>query len=95
MVYYDKKKKRWQLGTAPIDKNRKIESPPKPVPIPEGATHTPWIDLNSDQCQFALDGFFDGPTNRFPCCGLPVIGGNGLGRRLCEYHKNVAEHGVR
>ncbi len=94
MVYYDKKKRKYILGNPPINKNITIESPPSKVPIPDGATHTPWIDLKKGQCQFALDGFFDGPSNNFPCCGLEVLGDQGLGKRFCEYHKFVAEYGV-
>lgn len=94
MVFYDKKKKRWILGTAPIDKTKKIMSPPMEVPIPEGATKQPWNELEIDQCQFHLDTFWDGPSNSFPCCGLPVSGGHELGRRFCEYHKNVSMFGV-
>lgn len=95
MVYYDKKKRRYFLGTPPIDKNIRIEAPPKDVPIPNNVTNQPWNELTESQCQFALDGFFDGPSNTFPCCGLPTVGGSGLGRRFCEYHKNIAENGVK
>jgi len=95
MVYYSKKEKRYKLGTAPVNTNIVIDSPPKEVPIPDGATHQSWIDLNPDQCQYHLDGFFDGPSNLFPCCGLPVAGGKGRGRRFCEYHEEVSKFGVR
>lgn len=94
MVYFDKKKRKYFLGNPPIDKEIKIEAPPRPVPIPENATFQPWGELKENQCQFALDGFFDGPSNDFPCCGKETFGGKGLGRRFCEYHKHVAEFGV-
>lgn len=93
MVYTDKKK-RWHLGSPPLNKNIKIQSPPKEVPVPEGVLGISWDDLDSNQCQWALDGFWDGPSNTFPCCGLPV-NGNGLGRRFCDYHKKIAQVGVR
>jgi hypothetical protein len=95
MVYFDKKKRKYFLGNPPIDKNIKIESPPKFVPVPKGATWQPWNELKETQCQFALDGFFDGPSNDFACCGKDTVGGKGLGRRFCEFHKTVAEHGVK
>lgn len=94
MVYFDKKKRKFYLGNPPVDKNIKIESPPNEVPVPEGATFQKWVDLEYNQCQFALDSFFDGPTNQFPCCGKSVVGGNGLGRRFCEFHVDVAKNGV-
>lgn len=95
MVYFDKKKRKYILGNPPVDKNIKIEAPPKFVPVPENATFQPWNELKENQCQFALDGFFDGPSNDFPCCGQPTVGGKGLGRRFCEYHRDVAENGVK
>lgn len=94
MVYYDRKKKRWLLGTAPINRKRKIVSPPKKVPVPEEAKKIPWIDLKPNECQYHLDGFWDEPSNAFPCCGLPVAGGRGRGRRFCEYHKEISEVGI-
>lgn len=95
MVYFDKKKKKWALSQPPINKNVIIESPPKFVPVPEGATFEKWNELKENQCQFALDDFFDGPSNDFPCCGKKTVGGKGLGRRFCKYHKSVAEFGVK
>lgn len=94
MVYYNKKEKRYKLGNAPVNKNIIVDSPPKKVPVPIGATYEKWVDLNPDQCQFHLDDFFDGPSNLFPCCGLPVAGGKGRGRRFCEYHEKVSKVGV-
>lgn len=95
MIYFDKKKRKYFLGNPPIDKTIKIESPPKFVPIPEDALWKPWNELKENQCQFALDDFFDGPSNTFLCCGKDIVGGVGLGRRFCEYHRNIAEHGVK
>lgn len=89
MVYKDNKK-RWRLGSPPVRKNTKIQSPPEYVPPPSGALFMPWDELKSNQCQWALDGFWDGPSNSFPCCGLETVGGNGLGRRFCEYHVKKA-----
>lgn len=68
-----------------------IEDPPKMVPIPENALHIPWIDLQTDQCQWGLSNdFYVEASNHFDCCGLPVDGGKGVRKRFCQYHAEWA-----
>ncbi len=60
-----------------------VEDPPRDVPVPDGARHVPWIDLSSNECQWALNGFWDGPSAEMPCCGLHTEGRN----KFCNYHE--------
>lgn len=55
------------------------------VPIPEGALHIPWIDLEPNQCQWGLT-FDEEPSMHYKCCGLPVEGGKTVRKRFCSYH---------
>lgn len=66
----------------PTPETVKIEDPPQDVPVPDGAKFTPWVDLQLDECQWALNGFWDGPSHEMPCCGQKVEGRT----RFCGYH---------
>lgn len=59
-----------------------IEDPPQEVPVPDSAKHLPWVDLQLDECQWPLNGFWDGPSHEMPCCGQKVEGRT----RFCGYH---------
>lgn len=63
-----------------------IEDPPRDVPVPDGARHVPWIDLQVNECQWAVNGFWDGPSAEMPCCGLETV----KGKRFCDYHETWA-----
>ena len=58
-----------------------IEDPPKDIPIPEGALKVPYDELPSNGCQWSLGDFWDKPSDKFICCGLPIDK-----NRFCEYH---------
>jgi hypothetical protein len=66
----------------PTSETVRVEDPPQDVPPPDGAKFTPWIDLQLDECQWALNGFWDGPSHEMPCCGQKVEGKT----RFCSYH---------
>lgn len=76
--------------TGPRVKMRKeavtVEDPPRDVPAPDGARYVPWIDLQRGECQWALNGFWDGPSHEMPCCGLHTEGRN----KFCNYHETWA-----
>lgn len=68
-----------------------IEDPPKEIPVPENSLKIPWIELNSDQCQWGLSNdFYEPASNYYVCCGLQVQGGKGVRRRFCKYHVKAA-----
>ena len=58
-----------------------IEDPPKDIPVPEGALKVPYDELETGMCQWSLGDFWDEPSDKFICCGLPIDK-----NRFCEYH---------
>lgn len=86
-------KNRWVLTRPkPTKETTQIEAPPKEVPVPKKATYEAWEDLSITQCQWSLETFWDEGSPRMKCCGLPVSGGQGLGKRFCQYHVKVSIH---
>ncbi len=73
----------------PVDKTIEIEDPPMKIPVPDGATFQPWIDLKKDQCQWSMGDFWDDPSNVFECCGLKTENR----KRFCDYHLAFAKKG--
>ena len=66
-----------------------VEDPPKEIPVPEGARNVAWVDLESNECQWAMGGFWDKGGMNMPCCGLstkPL-------KRFCEHHEKYKVKG--
>ena len=72
----------------PKPDNTVIEHPPRDVPAPANCQYIPFIDIEPHQCRYLMTDFWDEPTHKSPCCGLPVHDKNSKtrARTHCTYH---------
>lgn len=76
----------------PTPENTTIQYDFKEIPMPDDALGIPFVDLQTGQCSWIMETFWQESSMTSPCCGKSVMNlrVKGMQQSYCDFHYNAA-----